>query len=162
MSDTELTFQVERFGQYQSDAEPLQLEHWREIASDKDRMPIGIDLHRFSLLDATGQLLICTARRGGWLIGYVAYVVCAHPHYATVTCAFEDAYFLTASERTGNGLSFRKQVGVRLIEFSLERAKDRGAKQVKFHTKEIRSVAAVLKRLGMKKTDEIYTMWLEN
>lgn len=155
-----ITFQIERWADYARDAAPLWREHYDEIAADKDRMKMAPDAARFEALDAGGQLLITTARRDGRMIGYVVMILAVHMHYAETPCVFEDAYFLSPSERRGEGLNFRAHVGVRLIEAAIENAKAAGAKKLFFHTKEIRSVAVILKRLGMKKCDELYTMWI--
>lgn len=155
-----VTYSVERWADYYRDCLDVWAAHYDEIAGDKDRMAMKPDLALFEQLDAQGALQIVTARRDEVLIGYVLIVVRPHPHYADVLCGFEDAYFLLPSERKGNGLGFRSQTGVQMISFALDQLKTRGVQKVFFHTKECRNVSAVLRRLGMKKCDEVLTMWL--
>lgn len=158
MSD--VVFAVERWAEYFADCGDLWREHYDEIGSDKSKMPMRPDAARFQFLDETGQLLIITARRDGKMVGYLVVVVCPHPHYADVLCGFEDAYFLTSAERKGSGMNFRSQTGVRLIQEGTRVLALAGVKKVFFHTKESRNLGVVFRRLGFKKSDEIYTTWI--
>lgn len=157
-----VTYAVERWTDYRRDCEPLWREHYDEIAGDKDRTPYGPNEFLYAEMDRLGSLLIITARRDGRMVGYALVNVCQHPNYVALKCGFECAYFLSPSERKGVGLSFRAQTGVQLIVYALNELKARGAVRVSWHTKESRSIAIILKRLGMKKTDELYSMWLDN
>lgn len=108
---------------------------------------------RFETLDGAGQLQIVVARSAGQMIGYMLFVVCPHPHYADVLCAFEDAYFLSADYRKG-------WHGVRLIREALRLLKSRGVQRWFIHTKKAKNMGRVLEFLGGSHTDEIYSGWI--
>ena len=148
-----ITYQVESWDQYAADCAPLWVEHYQEIAGDKARMPMRPDVARFRRLEAAGQLQIMVARKSGAMVGYMLFAVSPHPHYADVLCGFEDAYFLTKSERRG-------LAGVRLISHSIRSLKARGVKRAMIHTKKAKDMGRVLSFLGFDHTDEIYSCWI--
>lgn len=129
------------------------MEHYEEIAADKDRMPMRPDIKRFEALEAEGQLQVLVAREAGKMVGYAVFIVSPHPHYADVLCGFEDAYFLTKSLRKG-------WAGIKLLRESIRLLKARGVKRVFVHTKKHKNLGAVLKHLGLSHSDEIYSGWI--
>lgn len=150
-----LVFQTESWPQYFADPEreSLWLQHYDEFwPSHQGRMPFGPNWAAYAALAEAGVLSIVTARRASRLVGHSICLVSLHMHYPTV-CGFEDVYYLTPGERRG-------MVGYRLIRETLQALRVRGAQKVFFHTKEFASVGRLFSRLGMTKSDEVYTMWI--
>ena len=153
---TGITYQLETCNSCLADPDLLKLfqEHYDEFEpSHQGRMELGPDIAGYKAVEAAGKLLILTARNGGKLIGYCVVVVHRHMHYPTLI-GIEDAYYVSKSERKG-------LVGYKLLKKTLVELRARGCKKVFFMTKEFQSVAILLERLGMKKIDSVYTMWLE-
>jgi hypothetical protein len=148
-----ITYQVEPWAAYFADCQTLWVEHYSEIAGDKERMPMRPDVVLFEQLDRSGQLQIITARDAGKMVGYMLFIVRPHPHYADVLCGFEDAYFMAMASRKGTA-------GVRLIRESIAVLKRRGVKRVFIHTKKAKDLGRILVFLGLSHSDEIYSGWI--
>lgn len=149
-----LTFQRETFGALWPEAEPLMLLHWEEVGADRAKARFRLDVPTFQFLDLSGGLQVLTARRAGAIVGYSMVVIRPHLHY-DLLCGFEDAYYLAPEERKG-------RTGIRLIQKTLEELKRRGVQKVFFHSKTVRPVGKIFERLGFTKSDEIYSIWLED
>ena len=150
-----LTFQLERAVSIAKELEALALEHWEDVALDKDKMPFGLDILYYEVLDKCNMLQTLTARRDGVIVGYCLVVIRPHPHNRTVLCGFEDAYFLATAERKG-------RLGLQLLKESLKALKRRGVKKVFFHSKCHKDLAALFKYLKFKHCDEVWSFWLED
>jgi hypothetical protein len=148
-----LTFQIETWAAYFADCQTLWVEHYDEIAGDKERMPMRPDVALYEQLERSGQLQIVTARELGTMVGYMLFIVRSHPHYADVLCGFEDAYFLAMRSRRGSA-------GIRLIRESITVLKRRGVKRVFIHTKKAKDMGRILTFLGLAHSDEIYSGWI--
>lgn len=150
-----ITFCLETWTSFRADpATPtLWLEHYAELAGDKDRMPMGVDEKFYEFLEANGMLTLMAARREGRLVGYCLVSVRPHPRYRTVLCGFEDCYFLTASERKGS-------TGVRLISKTLAALTARGVKKVFFMTKLSHNHSKLFERLGFSPSDLVLSKWI--
>jgi hypothetical protein len=152
-----VSYQIESWDSYYADParERLWSEHFAELAQAHEwKMETEPDVVVYRAMDAQGMLNIMVARKDGAMIGYCLIMFKRHLHYAAL-CAFEDSYFVTRSERKGF-------VGYKLIKQSLLAAKRRGAKRGYFMTKHFASVASLFVRMGMEKSDETFTIWLED
>lgn len=150
-----ITCSLESWSQYLNDPDRAILwrEHYEELSPAHEfRMVQGPDLSVYAALDAAGALQITVARRAGRMIGYCLVVIRRHIHY-TALCAFEDAYFVSAPERRG-------LVGYRLLHKAIGFARARGAVRAYFMTKEFASIERLLTRMGMVKSDSVFTLWL--
>jgi hypothetical protein len=148
-----ITYQVETWASYFASCQTLWVEHYDEIAGDKERMPMRPDAALFEQLERAGQLQIVTARDAGIMVGYMLFVVRPHPHYADVLCGFEDAYFMSIGSRRGTA-------GIKLIRESISVLKRRGVKRVFIHTKKAQDLGRILTFLGLSHSDEIYSGWI--
>jgi len=147
-----ITYTVEPWDDYFRDCQDLWVEHYEEIGTNKDKMPMGPHIEGYEWLESQGQLQIICARKEGLLIGYSLVIIRRHLHYPTF-CGFEDSYFVRKSERKGT-------VGIRLIKETLSVLEKRGVKKVFFLTKEFLDRGPVFERLGFKKCDTMYSKWL--
>lgn len=128
--------------------------HWAEVGADRDSVEFELDVPLFRLLDARGQLQVLIARDGGAIVGYTIVVLRKHTHYK-LFCGFEDAFFLAPEAR--NGLA-----GVKLIKETVKALRLRGVQKVFFHSKTVKPLGKIFERLGFTKSDEIYSLKLEN
>lgn len=148
-----ITFQLESWSDYFRDCQDLWVEHYNEIALDKERMEMRPDIEAYQRLEATGQLQILTARDSGIMVGYLLTVIRPHMHYAGVLCGFEDSYFLSKDHRRG-------MVGVKLIREGIKQMKFAGVKKCFFMTKAFLDMGRIFERLGFSKSDIVYAAWI--
>jgi hypothetical protein len=97
---------------------------WREIALDRDQIPLDVAWERYDSAEP-GNVLVSTVRtvERGNLVGWYMNVVGPHPHYQQTTFAFLDQYYLMPEYRKEN-------TAVRLF-LEMERAmRERGVKQM--------------------------------
>lgn len=98
-----VVFQTERFDDVIAEAEPLLHKHWSELARNKDKIALAPDLSAYQRAADRGNLVICTCRAAGGLIGYACYfVVQRHLHYE-VAWAISDVFWLDPAWR-GQGI----------------------------------------------------------
>lgn len=75
------------------------LEHWKEVADEKDLMVFDPDYARYRQLIEANRLVVVTARLDNNLIGYVFYMLAPHLHYKTRLMALEDIHYVTPEHR---------------------------------------------------------------
>lgn len=148
-----ITYQLEDWANYFRDCQGLWLEHYDEIAIQKDRMEMKPDVAAYMALEAAGQLQILTVRDGGRMVGYLLTVIRPHLHYANVLCGFEDSYFLSKTHRRG-------MTGVKLIREGIRNMKSVGCRKVFFMTKVFLDMGRIFERLGFSKSDIVYSAWI--
>jgi GNAT superfamily N-acetyltransferase len=149
-----VAFALESWSSFYNDParSALWQEHYDELAGSPDREAMAPDVPFYEFCDARGQLQVLTARRAGRMIGYTIVMVRRHTHYATF-CGFEDAYYLTSSERRGG-------VGVLMIARTLEALKRRGVKKVYFMNKLSLDIGKLFEKMGFEETDRVWMKWL--
>lgn len=149
-----ITYQIESWTDYYRDCQELWIEHYNEIARDKDKMPMSPDIEAFKFLESRGQLQILTVRQDGKMIGYQLTIIRNHLHYA-VLCGFEDSYFLKKDCRKG-------MAGVRMIKEAIKHMQIRGVKKVFFLTKAFLNRGKIFEYLGFTQSDIMYAKWIGN
>ena len=130
----------------------LYLEHWEEVALNKDAIPLKMDYGRYNKLDDAGALHVVTARNDGELIGYHMSMVWTHMHYADSLTAFTDIFFLRKEYRKGTG------AGIKLFKFMINSLRERGVQRIYMGTKLSLDIGPILERLGFKAIERIYTL----
>jgi len=73
---------VERLSDLRAEAEPLLVEHWKELATYPD-FPLEPDWAFYEKMEQVGITRIYTVRVKGALVGYAVFLVRKHDHYAT-------------------------------------------------------------------------------
>jgi GNAT superfamily N-acetyltransferase len=125
---------------------------WEDVALDKDYFTAQCDEAKYESLDEQQILHLVTARtESSQLAGYFVCFVTPNAHYEGAgLMAFTDMYYVLPQYRKGN-------TGLRLFSFMEETLKERGV--VKFYTshKLHRDRSAMMKLLGFKATDMVYS-----
>jgi hypothetical protein len=99
-----VTIQVERWADFYPASKAVFPSHWRELALHQDEIPLSIDEKKYETLDATGVLLILTARDAGNLVGYFLWFLMPHLHYSqSGPMGMTDMYFVLPEYRSGTG-----------------------------------------------------------
>src|ERR1700678_2866284 len=96
----ELSFCVETWEEVWGELGPLLLQHWLEVARDRDKVPLDTDWEAYANLAKLGQLHILGIRHLGQLVGYAAAFVRPHLHYKSTLHGFTDVYWLMPIYRT--------------------------------------------------------------
>lgn len=137
---------------------PLFKEHWRELGPYKDRMPLSPQLELYGHLEASGQLLTLTARKDGYLVGYINIVVKQGLHYSGTLQAITDIPYVLPSVR-GRG------VGVRLFLAAQEELKARKVgpwfASYKVNSELAPSMDKLLRWMGMAPADLQFSKWID-
>jgi GNAT superfamily N-acetyltransferase len=121
--------------------------HWRELALDRNEIPLSVDVELYSNSDKKGVLHVVVARNDGFVVGYIFFWIMPHPHYKDFGLqASTDAFYVLPEFRKGG-------LGARMLMFAEESLRERGIKKLAISTKVHENHADVLKALGFKVTD---------
>jgi len=121
--------------------------HKEELCLHKD-FELDPDWELYFTLSVAGKLVICTARKGGDLIGYAAYAIHQNPHYRGIKQAIQDVLFLHPSKRG-------HMAGYRLIQFADAHLVNLGVQLVSHHVKVKHDFSPMLERLGYTQSEKI-------
>lgn len=150
-------FGWEKFHAIAHELPPLFNEHWRELALNRDAIPLDPNWDQFYRLDVEGALQVLTARiPNGQLVGYIFLLVGPHLHYKSTIWAHADMYWLDPVYRQG-------WTGVRMFKALIAGAKVMKAANLtlatKMHFMDNR-VTKLLQRLGFTPIETIHAMRL--
>jgi GNAT superfamily N-acetyltransferase len=107
-----INFSVETVDQVLEDIKPLLQNHWDEIAAYKDKIPLAPNYGEYLKVEKAGNLLICTVRDDGKLVGYSIYFVRQGVHYSKNIVAVNDIFYVAPSHR-------RRRVNQELVATAL-------------------------------------------
>lgn len=134
-------FNVEKFHDVVEEIVPLWFDHWEEVATNKDKIPLDPDYEMYSTLEKMGRLLIVTMRDESVLVGYSFMFVGPHIHYKSTKVAQNDILYIKPSHRKGFA-------GIKLIKYSEEQCKMVGTTKVVWHIKTDHNFGKIMERLG--------------
>lgn len=144
-----ISFQEERLSECLDEAKPLLVQHWEEIARNKEKIPLSPDYDRYFLLERAQKLCVCTARDDSKLVGYATYVYDRQINYP-VLWAEANVLYLDPQSR-------RPRAAHRLLEFAEESLKRRGVRVMHSGVKnEHPALGRVLEALGHKPIETVY------
>ena len=137
-----ITLQQETLYDVVDEVEPLLRLHYDELTLNKEHIKLDPMWERYALLESSDSLVIYTARDNGQLVGYSAFFVTQHMHYAALTIVANDVLFLHPDHRTG-------RTGIRLIKFCESSLRERlGSFKLTWHAKYTNDLASILTRMG--------------
>ena len=136
-----LIFATEDWRDMQAEAMTLVGRHWAEVALDRDKIPLALNVALYDVLAGAGVMHVTTARVDGALVGYLWAMVQAHLHFSTTMTAFVDLIFLDKPYRRGRS-------GQRLIEAAELALTARGVVQILMGTKAEPNLGPLFKRMG--------------
>lgn len=145
--------QIERWPAIESEVLGLIGPHWEEIALDRDRIPLDIDVPMYRNLDSENVLVVATLRDAGRLVGYLGAYVKTHLHYKSTLFGFMDAFFLLPEFRKGpNGLLL-----FTTMEAEMRR---RGVKSQIFSSKKHFDLTPMFEYLGWDTVGLLHQKWI--
>ncbi|MHB8815838.1 MAG: GNAT family protein [Steroidobacteraceae bacterium] len=145
-----VAFAVETYRQAQPGIADLLPAHWEEIALDKDAIKLDVDWANYAWLAEQGMLHIVTARDGNVLVGYHISIIRPHAHYKGSLTCFSDIMYLKPEYRAG-------MTGYKLIRFFRDSVKAKGVQKIYMMTKLTLDLDPILRRLGFKAIERVYT-----
>jgi GNAT superfamily N-acetyltransferase len=132
----------------------LFLEHYQEIARDKDVMKLAPFWLRYYALEEEGKLVALAAFDEDRIIGYAVSILEQHLHYSGQRVLFNDVVFVTKSHRKGD-------IGLRLIWRLENLARENGCAKIAFHVKPNTAMQRLLGKAEYKTEDVILTKVIE-
>lgn len=146
-----LTFHVEKWAPFYTEAEPLMHMHYAEIALDQDLFKADMDDARYQAMEDSGVLHIVAARSWGKLVGYSISFIMPHFHYkSSGLIALADMYWIHPDHRRGGA-------GAKLMIFMVERLKELGVRRSHISCKVHQDHTKLFEKLGWKLTDYTFS-----
>lgn len=145
----QVTFAVESFKECLPEMKALLVEHWKEIASDHELIPLDPCYDEYFVMEDQGMLSTCVARCEGKMVGYHLSFIRPHLHYRQTLSAIVDIYFVLPE--------FRGGTGYRLFQFVEKTLRERGVKKIFTACKLAHDVGPLFERLGYKEHERLYT-----
>jgi hypothetical protein len=137
-----ISYQQETLFEVIDEVGPLLELHYQELTLNKERVKLDPMWERYATLEMAGAFVVYTARSEGKLIGYSAFFINVHMHYADLKVAINDVLFLHPDYRTG-------RTGIGLIRFcERELLKWSGPHKIVWHAKTSNDLADILIRMG--------------
>ena len=153
-----IAFQVESVDQVLAEIEPLLRDHWEEIAAHKDKIPLAPDYEAYRKFEATGALLICTARDDKRLVAYSIYLVHRGIHYSKNVIATNDVFYVIPDYR--RKLINTRLIAAALLEFAEEKLKGRGVSVISMHIKVWKDWSGLAEKLGYARAEYIHQKYV--
>jgi hypothetical protein len=124
------------------EAQPLLERHYGELTRRKDIVVLDPMWNEYALLERLGRFMVFTARgEAGNLIGYNAFFVNKHLHYASLTVAQNDVFWIEPDHRRGT-------LALRFLRYCEDYLNKEGVDKVVYHCKASNNFGPILHRLG--------------
>jgi len=136
-----ISFRRELLCEVVEEVQPLLHEHWTELTKNKDIAILDPMWQEYAALEQMGRFVIYTARDDGALVGYAAYFIQKHIHYAGMTTGTNDVLFLRKDARRGT-------TGLRLLDYCEAQLKTLGVQKLTYHIKFSMDWRCLLHRRG--------------
>lgn len=136
-----ITFDRELLCEVVQEVQPLLDAHYAELTLNKDVVKLDPQWQEYALLEQMGRFVVFTARDDGVLVGYSAFFVNRHIHYAGLTVAINDVLFLAQSRRRGT-------TALRFLDFCEEALRAEGVRKLTYHIKFSLDWRPILHRKG--------------
>jgi GNAT superfamily N-acetyltransferase len=145
-----MEFSEETLSQCLDEARPLLVDHWENIALNKDTISLNPLWNIYEKLEETGNLKIITARQDEKLVGYAAYVISPSLHYSSEIIADADVFWLDPNHRKG-------MAGMRLFKHAEKVLKSYGVTRILNKVKIHFDVGKVFERMGYDPIERVYS-----
>lgn len=123
------------------EVQPLLEQHYQELTRNKERVKLDPLWEDYAALERMGRFVVFAAREHGFLIGYNAFFLNKHMHYAALHVAQNDVFWLSHDFRKGT-------TALRFLRYSEHELKAMGADKVVYHCKPENNFAPILNRMG--------------
>jgi len=145
-----LTFQEEKFEHVVDDCMQLVIDHWEDVALNKNDTPLDPNWEGYAQIFDAGIGHIMTARtEEGKLVGYSVCTMVPHLRYKSVKWAEGDIFFLHPDYRKG-------REGIRLLKAAEHMMKALGAEKLYQKIKLHKDVGKVFEHMGYHAIERVY------
>ena len=149
-----ITYQVEQYNSAIDEMKELYLDHWEEIAGDKDIIKLNPNYELYTQMAKLGFIHLVTVRDEECLVGYHLSLVYPHMHYKDSLTAFTDIFFLKKEYRKG-------RIGINLFKYMEHSLRAKGVQKIYMGTKLKHDIGNLLERLGYTPIERLYTKILK-
>ena len=139
-------YKLERFKDFLNEFLEIVPHHWEDVAFDKDKFPLDLDLDKYKVLDETDLLFIVTVRDKAKLIGYYMGIATPHLHYKSSLTLYTDMFYILKEHRKG-------LTGYNLFKAVEKEAKKKGIERIYLGCTTRVDVSPIFKRLGYNKIE---------
>jgi len=150
---SKLIYSLEDYDSVYEEMQELIVDHWEEIAVNKDKIKLNPDWEFYRKVADEGYLGVYTVRSDSKLVGYFIVVAIANPHYKDHIFATNDILFLRKEYRKG-------LTGVKLLKFAEQDLKTKGISVIVINTKVHIPFDKVLERLKYNLTERVYSKYI--
>lgn len=155
----DITYQKEKLFDIKDEVTDILIEHWQEIALNKQAVPLDPNWELYKLLEDNGSISITTARHNDKIIGYFAYIITPSLHYRSLIIGEGDIFYIHKEYR-------KSRIASKLLALSERHLTESGVNMIinktKDHFHNTRGVSAGLlfERAGYDKIENIYAKLL--
>lgn len=148
-----IEYSTEKFRAAWPEIETLIEAHWSEIAIDRDKIPLDVDVDQYFAMDDANRLHVLTVRDNSRLIGYHIAIVSGMLHYKSTLHAITDVYFILPEYRKGT-------VGLRMFKEFEQRMRNVGVQKLFTGTKRHKDMGQLFEYLGYDETERLFTKYI--
>ncbi|CAH9011599.1 GNAT domain protein [Vibrio phage 464E53-1] len=130
--------------------EEIIVEHYEEIAHNKERIKLRPDWERYYDLDEQGLLLCCGMYDQEELMGYYISFVMPNLHYSDDLFAVCDIVFIYPEYRKG-------RLGLELFKFHEQQCKELGVSVMTMHVKTDNDFSPLMEHLEWNWAEKLFT-----
>lgn len=127
--------------------QPLLAQHYQELTLHKEVVKLHPVWDRYMTLQSVGAFKLLTVRDEGKLIGYSAFFITQHMHYAELDVAINDVFYIDPAYRAG-------PTAFRMIRFAEAMLKDE-VQKLTYHYKFGNKLALILDRMGYSREEGV-------
>lgn len=148
-----LIIKREKMGEILPELMQLLKIHHQELCVDPQKMPLKPDWAIYLTRERIGELMLMVAREDGEIVAYYIGFLSGMLHYSTVKSNHEDIFYTRPDQRDGT-------VAVRLFDAVKRENKNIGVKFWRTTAKIGTAAPRFLERMGFKKYEESFFMWM--
>ena len=144
--------QAEDYQEVKEEANELIYQNWDDTGYKEAGIELNPDWEAYDALYYAGMIGVYTVRKDEKLVGYLVVLARNHPHYKDHIFASNDILFIDKEHRKG-------LVGYFLVKYVTEDLEKRGVSVLLFNTTVDKPYDPILKRLGFKHSEKLYTKY---
>lgn len=148
-----ITCQVEKLADSLTQMKWLFPIHWKELAMNQDKVPLDPNYDIYLKREEAGEVVYCTARQGGDIVGYFVGFIGTALHYKSLLVCTPDIFYVHPELR-------KQDIGSQLFETVKTELKRRGVMNWIVGDKNHLPAGEFFERLGFKKLENFYSMWI--
>ena len=156
-----ITAHVERLAQNLEELKPLFDPHWRELALNRDRVPLDPQYEVYLAREAQGQVLCVVLRERGKILAYFVGFIAPGLHYRTCLTLQMDIFWLHPDYRDAESLVTveRDMLCEQLFDAVEAEGRRRGVQRVFYGSKLHADAAALFEARKMVEVERYYSAW---